>query len=350
MRVLHLVDDTTAGGVMRVIDHLLRGRGTGQGVTHHLQVLTRGRLLPARLEADVIVSHLRLGWRQLPMLALMRARQRRLPMVHVEHHHTAAFVAENMRHGARFRAMLHQCYALFDRVVAVSGPQAQWLVRSGAVRAEAIATIRPCVDLSAFRALPVRPPAPDQPVPGAPRLVIGAIGRLDRQKGFDILIAAFRRLPDPGLALHVYGLGPEQAALRQLAGGDPRIRFMGFADPVAAQSAVDVVAMPSRWEPYGLVAVETLAAGRTLLINPVDGLSDHIPLGARPVAAPDVDGWHAALATLEGTGTPRAGDDAPRGHALDLRPGPAHLEAAFNAGWRRLLAEVAKARSEKYLT
>jgi len=51
----------------------------------------------------------------------------------------------------------------------------------------------------------------------------GAIGRLDRQKGFDTLIEAFRQTRNPNVALHIYGEGEEGLALRALAEGDPRI-------------------------------------------------------------------------------------------------------------------------------
>lgn len=331
-RVLHLVDDTTAGGVMRVLDHLLHAPALAAIARHQLAEVARGRISCRRMKADVIVSHLAISWRALPMLAALRARHPNTPIIHVEHSYTQAFVAENVRHKRRFATLLRLAYRLFDKVVAVSRAQALWLAASGAVAPSRLALIRSCVDLSAFRAVPaVQRPA----------RVIGAIGRLDRQKGFDTLIAAFRRLPQPDLALQIYGEGPEAAPLRRLAGDDRRIRFMGFAaDPVAAMAAVDVVAMPSNWEAYGLVAIEALAAGRGLLVNPVDGLTDHLAQGAIGVTDTSVRAWQTALLTqTQNTQTlgPRATPQAPPARSVVDTP-----ERVFAQDWAHLLHSVSR--------
>ncbi|RBW42653.1 hypothetical protein DS901_12685 [Loktanella sp. D2R18] len=80
----------------------------------------------------------------------------------------------------------------------------------------------------------------------------------------------------------VIGTGPQEDALRDLAGADDRIEFVGFcADPSHAYRDVDAVVMPSRWEAFGLVAIEALASGRPLLCMHVDGLLDHEHHGTR---------------------------------------------------------------------
>ena len=83
----------------------------------------------------------------------------------------------------------------------------------------------------------------------------------------------------------------------RLANGDPRIEFKGFAPaPVAAMAAVDIVAMPSRWEAYGLVAIEALAAKRNLLVSSIDGLKDHLEKGAQAVQpGGDIESWQQAI-------------------------------------------------------
>lgn len=287
LRVLHLVDDTTAGGVMRLLDYILTSEDMAETTSHSLKCVNRGCVSLARFEADVIVSHLAISWRAIPMLLALRARHPKTPLIHVEHSYTEAFVALNVIHKRRFATLLRSAYRLFDHVVAVSEAQALWLSQSGAVRADKLRVIQSCVDLSAFRNL-----GPAQ----WPVRTIGAIGRLDRQKGFDTLISAFRTVHASDVALLIFGEGNEEDALRRLAAGDPRIRFMGFStDPVAAIAAVDVVAMPSHWEAYGLVAIEALAAGRGLIVNPIDGLNDHIAYGARATRDTSVQAWQEAI-------------------------------------------------------
>ncbi|MGR3271500.1 glycosyltransferase [Thalassococcus profundi] len=294
LRVVHLVDDTTAGGVMRVLDHILTSHALSRDADHELRVVDRYGVLADRVRADSIVSHLAISWRMMPLVATLRAFHPRTPLVHVEHSYTEGFVAANVTHTRRFGLLLRTAFRLFDRTVAVSHAQGRWLERSGAVPAEKLTVIQSCVDLSGFRALaPVDRPAK----------ILGAIGRLDRQKGFDTLIKAFRQINRSDLALHIYGEGAEEAHLRHLAQDDPRIRFMGFAsDPLNAMEAVDAVAMPSAWEAYGLVAIEAMAAGRPLLVNPVDGLVDHVTHGAILVSERSVDGWRREILKLaEGT-------------------------------------------------
>lgn len=322
-RIIHLVDDTTAGGVMRVLDHILTAPEMARAGSHSLISINRGRISLDRIKADIIVSHLAISWRTMPMLITLRARHPLTPMVHVEHSYTEAFVAANVIRKRRFATLLRIAYGLFNKVVAVSQAQGQWLVRSGAVRPSSLKVIPSCVDLSAFRTLPIAP---------TPIRVIGAIGRIDRQKGFDTLVSAFRRTTNPDLILKIYGEGAEKETLRDLARDDPRIHFMGFSsDPVAAMASVDLVAMPSNWEAYGLVAIEALAASRILFVSGVDGLADHIQHGARAVTENSVDAWHFAL---ENAAQDRA--------AVSQRPCVTSrcLETAFSDGWCQMVSSL----------
>ncbi|MGJ8605178.1 MAG: glycosyltransferase [Marivita sp.] len=321
-RIVHLVDDTTAGGVMRVLDHILTAPAMAQTGLHSRVCVARGRVSLQRVHADVVVSHLAISWRALPMLVALRVRHPTTPIVHVEHSYTEGFVRANVANVRRFGVLLKTAYRLFNRVVAVSKAQGRWLVQSGAVRPSALKVIQSCVELSAFRALrPARPQV----------RVIGAIGRLDRQKGFDTLITAFRGITDACIELHIFGEGDEMDTLRNLAGNDPRIRFMGFSkDPVAAMAGVDAVAMPSVWEAYGLVAIETLAAGRALLVNNVDGLTDHVPHGARVVWDAQPTTWQKALGRLITRRRPAKIKTLSR----------EAYEDAFAAQWRQMLDDV----------
>ena len=103
---------------------------------------------------------------------------------------------------------------------------------------------------------PVTPP--DGTVP-----VVGALGRLTPQKGFDVLLEAVRLLVDRGVALQVVlgGDGRDRPALEQQAAGLP-VRFVGFQDGSGALlSQVDVFCLPSRVEALPLVLVEAVSAG-----------------------------------------------------------------------------------------
>lgn len=319
--VTHLVDDTTAGGVMRVLDFIRTAPEMSDIADCRFVRVTRGKISLRRFDGDVIVSNLALSWRTLPALCALRVANPKATLIHVEHSYTEAFVAQNVPNKRRFHAMLAAAFALFDRVVAVSEGQGAWLRREGLCPEAKLSIIRSCVDLSPFEAIRAPNPRPK---------VFGAIGRLDRQKGFDTLIEAFRKIPNPDIALHVYGEGVEMPRLRALAGGDARIQFKGFcADPLKAFEAVDVVVIPSRWEAYGLVAIEAVCAGRQVLCADVDGLQDHGSYGAQLMDAVSADQIVPKLETMAAaTWSPPAG-------ARSTVSGM--LKQDFVHGWQRVL-------------
>lgn len=319
--VVHLIDDTTAGGVMRVLDHITTSADMAQIADHRLVRVDRGQISLQRHRCDVIVSHLSISWRTLPVFVALKLANRHARLVHVEHSYTEAFVHHNVPNLRRFHTLLKTAFTLFDRVVAVSEGQAAWLRRAGLCPDHRLSVIRSCVDLAPFQSLPPARPAPR---------VIGAIGRLDRQKGFDTLIAAFRETGRNDVSLHIYGTGDQSEALRAHAGDDTRIQFRGHVDdPLAAYRDVDILVVPSLWEAYGLVAIEALCAGRTVLCADVDGLRDHADYGAQLLPETTVDQMKARLNAILGD----TGFAEPRGD----RDVGRHLQGAFVAGWRDLI-------------
>jgi len=98
--------------------------------------------------------------------------------------------------------------------------------------------------------------------------VVLALARLHWKKGIDTLIDALADLP--GVYGWIAGAGPLEAELKaraSAAGLDGRIRFLGWrTDRSALLAACDVVAFPSRYEPFGTVTVEAWAAGKPLVV------------------------------------------------------------------------------------
>lgn len=97
--------------------------------------------------------------------------------------------------------------------------------------------------------------------------VVLALGRYHRNKAFDVLLEAVRRLPD--VYVWLIGDGPLAADLKEqavVAGIAPRVRFLSWvADPAPYYAAADVVACPSRWEPLGNVVLEAWAQERPIV-------------------------------------------------------------------------------------
>jgi glycosyltransferase involved in cell wall biosynthesis len=118
-------------------------------------------------------------------------------------------------------------------------------------------------------------------------------GRMVRSKGVGILIRAAR---DVDGEFVLCGDGREVEGLRALAGslglGD-RVRFTGWLDggDLAAELAdASVVVMPSLWpEPFGLVGIEALAAGRPVVASATGGVLDWLQDGVGGLAVPPGD-------------------------------------------------------------
>ncbi len=180
-------------------------------------------------------------------------------------------------------------------------------------------------------------PAVDVP-PGRPLLI--ALGRLHRDKGFDVLIRAMPRLG--GATLLIAGEGPEDARLRRLARGEgvaERVVFHPWRSDVAALlKAADVFVCPSRLEPLGNVVLEAWSAGRPVVAAAADG--------PRELIAP---GWDGLLVPMEDPGALAAAiggllDDRARAAAL-AAAGRRTFSARFSeapvvARWRAFLAAV----------
>lgn len=127
------------------------------------------------------------------------------------------------------------------------------------------------------------------------------VGRLLPRKGHDIAIAALRLLHDRGVHARMRLVGeifPGYEQLRkdlqeQASGLD--VDFAGFnADPWPDYSAADAVIVPSRVEPFGLVAIEGMLAGRAVIASGVQGLAEIITDGETGLLVPPEDA--AALA------------------------------------------------------
>lgn len=109
-------------------------------------------------------------------------------------------------------------------------------------------------------------------------------GSLIKRKGMDTVIKAFRRLPaDQPSKLLVIGEGAEKENLEALAGGDPRIHFLGFRAKEELPylfNIADVFVFGSRYDGWGLVINEAVASGCAVIsTNQVGSVNDLLENG-----------------------------------------------------------------------
>ena len=137
---------------------------------------------------------------------------------------------------------------------------------------------------------------------GAP--LIGFVGRLTGQKGVDVLLNAFaivhRALPMARLLL--IGDGPQRAALAALAGRlqiSAAVHFAGWREDARAQmAALNVLAIASRWEGFGLVTLEAMQAGVAVVASRVSALPEIVLDGETGLLVPAANAAKLAAALL----------------------------------------------------
>jgi glycosyltransferase involved in cell wall biosynthesis len=206
----------------------------------------------------------------------------------------------------RIRLNMRLENALLSRAQAISAPSqavAEQSRRCG-VLVKRYQVIPNGVDIARF--------VPPERESGAQRALF--CGRLEHWKGADVLCAALPTLYARFPELQVYLIGedkPERGGawaserLRQLVPSryQAQLHFLGkvpHEQLVAHYQQATVVVVPSRWESFGLVAVEAMACGRAVVVSAAGGLAEVVEDGVSGLQCPvdDSQAFAAAVARL----------------------------------------------------
>ncbi len=238
----------------------------------------------------------------------------------------------------------HQVGRLWDLARRLLYPfAAQVVVQTEGVASWAkqfVAAQRVCVLPNFVRALP-EPPA----FASRERQHMLAVGRLDRQKGFDLLLRAFARcgLDRAGVRLTILGEGPERPRLRALAtelGLADRVEMPGVVpDPERWMAQATVFVLPSRYEGFPNALLEAMAMGCPVIAADCDS-------GPREIVRHGENGWLVPAEDVEALA--RAMRQLFRDETLRARLGGAavtvrqrYAKEAIVTRWERLIEEVA---------
>jgi glycosyltransferase involved in cell wall biosynthesis len=225
------------------------------------------------------------GWNQPAFwTALAWAKARRVPV--------CAWV-ESTSHDRRSGGLEPLKRALLRSIgafVVPGGASREYLLALG-VPDDRISVAPNAVDPSVFAGSPERAPRE--------RCRLLAVGRLAPEKGIDVLLRAADGLP---VEVVIAGTGPEEQRLRELAGAD--VRFLGQVDRDALPALyadADVLVMPSRSDPWGMVLNEAALAGLPLVSTDAAGAAHELiedGINGFRVPPDDVDALRSALRRL----------------------------------------------------
>lgn len=145
--------------------------------------------------------------------------------------------------------------------------------------------------------------------------VIGSVGRLDWQKGYDLLLNALSKLDKATpsgekIGMVVLGEGMERGKLegliKALAFKNVVVKLPGYhADAARQAGAFDVFAMPSRYEGFGLTLIEAMAHGLPIVAANIDSLPELLANYANGTTVNFNDPRTAAKHLLEFSRKPR---------------------------------------------
>jgi glycosyltransferase involved in cell wall biosynthesis len=191
----------------------------------------------------------------------------------------------------------------FPRLIAVSSEIGRELVRHGA-RPESVTTVLNGIDHRQFVRRRSREPEVRAALGFAPQhVVLGAVGRLEPQKRFDILLETFARLhaTRPDLRLVIAGDGSLKSALdaqRAALRLEDSVTLLGHvADVVPVHHAFDLFVQSSEYEGTPNAVLEAMAMESPVIATAAGGTAELVEhnVHGRIVPIHDGDRLHDAI-------------------------------------------------------
>ncbi|KAB2673907.1 glycosyltransferase [Brucella tritici] len=131
--------------------------------------------------------------------------------------------------------------------------------------------------------------------------LIASVGRLNPDKGHDVLIEGMKRAKNKNIHCLIVGRGDDEDYLRRLASDMPNVHFLGFRpDVLNIVKEVDLNISSARSEPFGLSILEAMHLGVQVVCTKSEGakfLLEHDPARLIENESPDaiasmLDEWN----------------------------------------------------------
>ena len=296
--VLHIIGTLRWGGAQMCLKSIVEHKDKRQ--VRHIIYSLRKKPIEVSIDSEVVVTAYP-NYDPRKLFELCRiCRRYRVDIIHA-HLHKPAILALLSAFFCKAKIILHEHGPIFrkgiqfslyrlllrifrckaDLFIAVSNATSKRLINKAHVNPNKITILHNPVDPTRFDPDHTRRDQSRKQCHIAPDdIVLGFVGRLHHVKGVDILIDAMALLlkKSPHYLLLILGDGPQRAALKAKAQSlaiHDRIRFLGFQENVPQLiEAFDIAVVPSRQEPFGIVAVEFMQAKIPMVCSAADGLAE----------------------------------------------------------------------------
>lgn len=319
------IPSLSGGGAERVFVNLANEFARQTAAPVHLVVARSGGPLLDAVSADVRIVDLgrkRVVHAMLPLLGYLRRERPQALLSTMSEANVIALLAwqlagrpcriairetcakgsdEAMPPGLRqsaLRWMMRRLYPRADTMVVIADDVLATLQRAGIYPGRCCHIGNPVTPLATSTSTAAAAEATTMPsglesLPDEAQLICTA-GRLVEAKGFDLLLAAFSRLQDPGLHLAILGDGPLRQALLEQArelGIEERVHLPGFvAQPQHVMARSRLFVSSSRREGFPNVLLDALASGIPVVATRCPGASaDILEQGRHGVLVPPED-------------------------------------------------------------
>lgn len=327
IRVLELLASGTGGGAQEHVRTLVNALPANRYQVS-VAALSDGRAL-RQIKGDGLTTHLLSAASDDQAIeALIELLERERPQVVHAHMFRAELIAARAIarqdragrprprllatiHSSRVRSAADQAALIeldsyFDGLIAVSEAMVVKLAAEGRDQVP-VELIYNGIDLARFGPRPALEQArlrADLGYQESDRLV-GAVGRLEPEKGHEVLLAAWPAITarHREARLLLIGEGSARAALEaqtaSLGAPAQTVRFLGWRADVAALTGIlEVAVLPSHREALGLAVIEALASGRPMVASAVGGVPELIKDGQTGLLVPPGDSHTLAAAVI----------------------------------------------------
>jgi glycosyltransferase involved in cell wall biosynthesis len=314
VKVLHLINDLSAGGAQSGLFYLLKNSWTIPDFSVEVCVIHEMGEFGIKLQDEGVRIH-QFGFRNRysPKIAYQLYSLIKRGGYQVIHVHLfpglywGAFLAWILPHCGWVytehsmwnkrrelpwaRRLEGWAYRKYDRIIAISESAGQSLIVWQPWLKGKLAIVPNGIDLSLFDVTEeqARQKRVELGIDENTRIILYA-GRLVKEKGADVLIQAACLLQMTDWLLIIAGDGPEMTNLKTLCsstGMEDRLRFLGTRLDIPQLMAVsDLVVLPSRWEGLPLTLLEAMAAGKPVVACRVGGAPEVIRDGVEGFLVP----------------------------------------------------------------